>query len=189
MQEVYAALKKRLGEYRPLAWELLPDLGLYMDQVITFVERHLDAFRTQPAEKVLTPAMVNNYVKMQLIPRPQGKKYGRDHLALLLMVCQLKRACPIEQITRLFEMQLRQLSVQELYAQFCALELSSISDVGDVLAMTPAEEKPLDYAFRMAVEAGTLCHVVQSLLLSPPEIWEEGDKGEENNEGESSKTV
>ena len=28
-----------IGRYRPVPWEQIPDLGLYMDQVITFITR------------------------------------------------------------------------------------------------------------------------------------------------------
>jgi hypothetical protein len=43
-------------------------------------------------EKLLTPSMVNNYVKLRLIPAPVRKKYGRRHIALLLMLCTFKQS-------------------------------------------------------------------------------------------------
>lgn len=43
-------------------------------------------------EKLLTPSMVNNYVKMKLLPAPQKKKYGRKHIALLIMICTFKQS-------------------------------------------------------------------------------------------------
>ena len=35
--------------------------------------------------------MVNNYTKSGLVPRADGKKYGREHLAYLTAICILKR--------------------------------------------------------------------------------------------------
>ncbi|MCD8498767.1 MAG: DUF1836 domain-containing protein [Clostridiales bacterium] len=58
--------------FQPATWEQLPDLGLYMDQVITYVEQQCRTLYAQ--EKFLTPAMVNNYVKSGLISRPNSKK-------------------------------------------------------------------------------------------------------------------
>ena len=52
-------------------WETLPDIGLYMDQVITLMERSFG--RSLPKGEI-TKSMVNNYVKVELIPRPVGKK-------------------------------------------------------------------------------------------------------------------
>lgn len=97
-------------------WEALPDFGLYMDQVIVLMERALEGVLPKGE---LTKSMVNNYVKVQLIPRPVGKKYEREHLALLLMICILKQALSMEEIAALLS-QLCAQSVEEGYAQFLA---------------------------------------------------------------------
>ena len=81
-------------------WEQLPDIGLYMDQVITLMDR---LFIPRLPKGETTRSMVNNYVKSGLVPRPVGKKYDREHLARLLMVCVLKQALSMEGIGRLLE--------------------------------------------------------------------------------------
>jgi len=40
-------------------------------------------------------------VKAGFVPRPQKKKYARQHLAALTMACTLKRVLPIESVGRL----------------------------------------------------------------------------------------
>ena len=50
-------LKRRLEEERPMAWDSFPDIGLYMDQVISYVSRQLISY---DGGEALTPAMVNN---------------------------------------------------------------------------------------------------------------------------------
>ncbi|NCC76493.1 MAG: DUF1836 domain-containing protein [Clostridia bacterium] len=85
--------------FQPAAWEQLPDLGLYMDQVITYVEQQCRALYAQ--EKFLTPAMVNNYVKSGLLSRPNGKKYSRALLAQLIMICTLKQALSQDEMKKL----------------------------------------------------------------------------------------
>ena len=74
-------------------WELLPDIGLYMDQVITLMDR---TFSPALPKGEMTKSMVNNYVKVGMIPRPVGKKYDREHLAMLLMICVFKQALSME---------------------------------------------------------------------------------------------
>ena len=39
MQEAMNALKERMEQKRPDAWEALPDISLYMDQVLTYMDR------------------------------------------------------------------------------------------------------------------------------------------------------
>ncbi len=75
------------------AWETLPDFGLYMDQLLTFTERCF------PGE--VTAGMINSYVKAGIIRRPDGKKYSREALAQLLMVCGLKAAMPLDSLRKL----------------------------------------------------------------------------------------
>ena len=75
------------------SWDALPDFGLYMDQLLTFTERCF------PGE--VTAGMINSYVKAGIIQRPEGKKYSREALAQLLMVCGLKSATPLDSLRKL----------------------------------------------------------------------------------------
>ena len=104
------SLKAIIGQYIagmtlkfPSAWEQLPDIGLYMDQVITYLERQLSVFRNSDDEYPITPSMINNYAKAKLIPRTDGKKYGQSHIALLLAIFSLKRVLSVQDILALFE--------------------------------------------------------------------------------------
>ena len=58
-------LKRRLEQERPAAWNELPDIALYMDQIIAYMSRQLIRF---DQDEKLTPAMVNNYIKDGLVP-------------------------------------------------------------------------------------------------------------------------
>ena len=53
-------LKQRLERERPANWRELPDIALYMDQIISYLPRQLNHFDDSEA---LTSAMVNNYIK------------------------------------------------------------------------------------------------------------------------------
>ena len=53
-------LKERLNRERPVAWDDLPDISLYKDQVVSYMQRQLISFEE---EAQLTSAMINNYIK------------------------------------------------------------------------------------------------------------------------------
>ena len=96
-------------------WNELPDIGLYMDQVMTFMER---IFGHVPGVGAITKSMVNNYVKAGLIKRPTGKRYDRDQLAQLIMVAVLKQALSMEEVAKVL-LSLCETDVESGYARFC----------------------------------------------------------------------
>ena len=62
-------------------WEGLPDLELYMDQVVALITRYLEILpRAGATDGVVTPSAINNYVRMRVMPAPVRKKYTRVHL-------------------------------------------------------------------------------------------------------------
>ena len=101
-------------EFTMPAWHLIPDLGLYMDQVITFTQRVCEPLYGEDAAKLLTGSMVNNYVKAGLIARPTGKKYGREQLAAILMIVQLKGVLSMDMIRLLVTG-----DIEVCYTNFC----------------------------------------------------------------------
>lgn len=96
-----SAVSRRLLEQRLPAWDELPDFELYMDQVLSLTGRYLEGMPNLEDSK-LTASMINNYVKMKIIPAPQGKRYSRRHVAYLLLLCILKPVLPIAAIQKLF---------------------------------------------------------------------------------------
>lgn len=110
-----------LKEYNIPTWNELPNLDLYMDQVITLMEEYLSAYK-KPEDKVITPAMINNYVKLGVIPKPYKKRYGRIHLAYLTMVCSLKQIMPISEVQKLLPLTLKEEEVKQAFSAFCAAQ-------------------------------------------------------------------
>ncbi|MBS6164207.1 MAG: DUF1836 domain-containing protein, partial [Clostridiales bacterium] len=39
--------EKEVGEYEALEWERMPEIYLYMDQVLTFMDKQLDLFKRE----------------------------------------------------------------------------------------------------------------------------------------------
>ena len=89
---------KELLEFHIPRWDELPDMELYMDQVITFIENNILITSVNFGERIITPSMVNNYVKLNLIPKPVKKKYGKIHLAYLIAISILKHVFTIQKI-------------------------------------------------------------------------------------------
>ena len=108
-------LQARLREHRPVEWEQLPDFSLYMDQVLSYMDRQIIHF---DGDDGLTAAMVNNYTKSGLAPRAEGKKYGREHLAYFTAICVLKRVMSTRDMDLLIREELQDRPVREGYDAF-----------------------------------------------------------------------
>lgn len=108
-----------LKGYALPAWEDFPALPLYMDQVIFLLNGYLSlSSEGRGEDKAVTPAMINNYVKMKIVPPPVKKRYERLHLAYLVMVCVLKQSMNTGDIKRLVPAGLPQGEIKALYAAF-----------------------------------------------------------------------
>ena len=103
MEEI-RELKERLERERPVEWEAFPDIGLYMDQLISYMPRQLIHYGEGES---LTSAMVNNYIKDGAMPRAEGKRYSRTHLAYLTALCALKQVLSVKDAGLLLALALR----------------------------------------------------------------------------------
>lgn len=106
MFDVNESLKnwlKKFEEFKLIDYNKLPDIELYMDQILTLIQRQLGIFTYSSFDKLLTSSMVNNYVKGNVIPAPISKKYNREHLALLEEVCTLKQVLSIAEIKQIID--------------------------------------------------------------------------------------
>ena len=133
-------LKEKLEHDRPVSWEDLPDLALYMDQVISYMPRQLITFN---GEELLTSAMVNNYIKDGLVPRAEGKRYGPVHLGYLTAVCAMKKVLSVKDIRALFDAVPNSKEPQAIYGYFTRALDTALSETADDLDPdTPADELP-----------------------------------------------
>lgn len=101
-------------------WDELPTLPLYMDQVVLVLEEALPIF-ADGKERVLTPAMVNNYVKGKMVPAPEKKRYGQKHLASLVVVTVMKHALAMSEITALVDAMKATFGTAAAYDTFCEM--------------------------------------------------------------------
>ena len=142
-------LRQRLQTQRPVPWDQLPDFALYMDQVLSYMDRQVIRFGEDDA---LTAAMVNNYTKSGLVPRAEGKKYSREHLAYLTAICVLKRVLSAKDIDLLLREELRDdRQVEEGYAAFCASLDNALNLTADEMADRTGEDSLADSAIHFAL--------------------------------------
>jgi len=83
--------------------EDVPNIDLYMDQVLTFLNQKLGTVSEAMEEKAMTKTMINNYTKNQLLPPPQKKKYSRDHMLNLLFIYYLKNFMSMKDIKNILD--------------------------------------------------------------------------------------
>ena len=111
-------------------WQELPDLELYMDQVITLVDQYLSPVIKDERHPLLTAAMVNNYVKKKIIPSPIKKKYNRKHLAFLIAITSLKQVLVLEEIRTGILFQAKQIGIRQAYDLFCVTQEQAVQLIG-----------------------------------------------------------
>lgn len=133
----------------------LPDIDLYMDQLLTYIESQLRPLVTAQ-EKLLTSSMVNNYVKQRIIATPQAKRYTREHLAQLLVICFMKRTFSMSDIATLLTAQEAMYPMNHSYDFFCTAIEESLRSLfcGEVHTETISRwklQKPEGFAFSLNV--------------------------------------
>ena len=110
--------EETLLSYSLPEWDAFPTLPLYMDQVIFLLNQYLSPLPQEEAERQVTPAMINNYVKLKIIPAPVKKRYGRVHLSYLIMVCVMKQTLNTGEIRRLLPAAPEEAQAKAVYAEF-----------------------------------------------------------------------
>ena len=101
VKEFLAALQKKLKSIDYIKTEDIPNIGLYMDQVTTFMDKQLEACKRRDEDKILTKTMINNYAKNNLLPAPEKKKYSKEHVLTLLFIYYFKNLLSISDIQTL----------------------------------------------------------------------------------------
>lgn len=116
-------------EFHCPRWNELPDVDLYMDQVVSVLEKNLSVFSQIEGEKVITPTMINNYVKQKLVLPPEKKRYNKEHLSCFFIICLMKRILSISEISRLLAYISRNQSMETGYDLFCTELEKALKDV------------------------------------------------------------
>lgn len=120
----------------------IPNIDLYMDQVTTFMDKHLETFKRYEEDKLLTKTMINNYTKNNLLPSPDKKKYSKDHMFFLIFIYYMKSIMSITDIQsllkplgELFFGKQGSIGLEEIYKEVFKMEEEQVDSViKDVVA-------------------------------------------------------
>lgn len=166
----------QLSAYHCPRWEELPALGLYLDQVMLVLEEALGPITPGPDKVVITPTIINNYVKQKVLAPTQKKKYGRDHLADLVMIALLKRALSTVEIVRVLQVLKQGRQPQEAYDAFCCELECRLNEQPGGPPPPPSNCPPLVQAAVKALAGKILFELLldnalrrQAALAPPPE--------------------
>ncbi|MCR3759959.1 DUF1836 domain-containing protein [Clostridium felsineum] len=121
-------LAKQVLNYSAIQNHEIPDIDLYMDQVTSFMDNKLKAFKRTEGDIVLTKTMINNYTKNKLLTPPVKKKYSKDNLIMLIFIYHLKQTLSIGDIGDLLSFMLNtdeNMDIEKLYDKFLRLQKSS----------------------------------------------------------------
>ena len=134
-------------------WDELPEIELYADQVVVYIERHLGRLFVDES-RFITASMIHNYVKLGLMPKPVKKRYGKKHVAYLLTITALKQVLAISDVSEGILSQVDK--ANNGYDLFCDEIEFAIGAMLSELAGKPHESKKIEagaVAVRMAAYA------------------------------------
>lgn len=188
-----------LAAYRLPAWEDIPNIGLYMEQVILLLRHYLDYLppELKEEEEMVTAAAIHNYVRTRVMPEPVKKRYYRVHLAYLLMICTLKQGLSLALIQKVIPLGLPEAEVCQLYNNYASRHMQTTqyftkqvrAAAGRILdhAMTEdiAVENTADLVASAAVIGGLSRLLAEKLLLLEGHTLENGGSIEVDQPGET----
>ncbi len=162
-----------LSSFTTENWSQFPGIDLYMDQVVTYLERLLKLFDTDASGKVITSSMVNNYVKEGYLKRPVNKKYDRVHLVTLYIMSMLKPILPIPLIAGSLSNLTDEQKYQNFFEELSKLQDEAFTDISDKLSATLEQLSDEDYettlrlfALQLTSEANARKIVAEKILLA-----------------------
>lgn len=111
----------------------IPNIDLYMDQVLTFMNGHLNSVKRYEDDKIMTKTMINNYAKNHLLPAPDKKKYSKEHIIVLMFIYYFKNILSIGDIQSILEPLTcryfangRETNLEKIYEEVFSLEKEQI---------------------------------------------------------------
>ena len=169
LEAAFNELEENLNKYSLPLWEELPDLELYMDQVISLLNRYLAIYyETLGTEKFITPSMINNYVKLGTVPSPVKKKYSKLHLAYLFVVCTLKRTLDMATIQRIMPVDMDEETAKNTYNSFVKNQHKAVLYVAEnvrkvanpILELEGNNQERMNDLLMQLASAANLCKIL-----------------------------
>lgn len=104
-----------IESFRMPRYSEIPDMGLYLDQTIKYINRQLAPLGSME----ITSSMVSNYVKKGYIENPVKKQYSAEQIAYLLFIAIAKSVLSMDNIALMIQLQKAAYSSEVAYDYFC----------------------------------------------------------------------
>ncbi|WP_295728712.1 DUF1836 domain-containing protein [uncultured Limosilactobacillus sp.] len=159
--ETFQTWRRSLQKIHLASWDELPEMNLYVDQVVSYVNDHLIGLHIEP----LTKSMVNNYVKKGAIMAPVKKKYSAYQIASLFAIALLKNIYSLDQIKAGID----QLTINNypkvIYNRFVELFNHHLQDtvIPDNHVLTATNEKMLQLVVNTAFQRILTVQLLQEM--------------------------
>lgn len=149
-KEFVNSVVKKLAHMTYIRPDEIPNIDLYMDQVTTFMEEHLNDVKRYSDDKILTKTMINNYAKNDLLPAPVKKKYSKDHMIMLIFIYYFKNILSISDIQALltplsenFFQNEDSISLDKIYKEIYNYERGQIGDIARSISRIQRDSETL----------------------------------------------
>lgn len=152
--------------------DTIPNLDLYMDQVITLFENKLSHTKRYEEDKLLTKTMINNYIKDKVLMPAVKKKYTKEHILLMILLYDLKQVLAIGDIKHLFGILIENGEVNsevlsDIYQIFIDLKLEEASTFEkEVSKIEDSIYTKIDLLSLDDIDKEKLMSMVQVILLT-----------------------
>lgn len=171
MEDNFNELKeyiKKLEQFTLPEYNEISNIPLYMEQVIGYIQEVLSPLsKGEEVSTLITPFMVNNYVKAKIVDAPVNKKYNRNHIAYLLAISLLKKSASMKDIATLIEFdKFLSEDKQKLYETFKGMQDEIIkNEARKVKLKLEALEKSNKKKQDKMEENADLCYVALRLYI------------------------
>ncbi len=171
MEDNFNELKeyiKKLEQFTLPEYNEISNIPLYMEQVIGYIQEVLSPLsKGEEVSTLITPFMVNNYVKAKIVDAPVNKKYNRNHIAYLLAISLLKKSASMKDIATLIEFdKFLSEDKQKLYETFKSMQDEIIkNEARKVKLKLEALEKSNKKKQDKMEENADLCYVALRLYI------------------------
>lgn len=163
-----------LQVFKTPSYDKLPEIDLYMDQVLTYIKKNLPPFK-ETDKDILTASMINNYVKDRVIKNPVDKKYDKEAIASLIMVANLKRVLPIQDIKSILS---NPNEIEKLYAVYQYNLDSVIQSMLSMEESLTSEDEVKKVALELAIDASVKAYFAHMMLAKELETRKEKKRKE-----------
>ncbi len=123
----------------------IPDVGLYLDQTVKYINRFLAPLGTPE----ITGSMISNYVKKGYISSPVHKQYSAEQIARLFFISIAKQVLSMENIVHLLMLQKNICPDSEAYDAFCGEMENALAFTFELTDHVPVSTAPDTTAQRL----------------------------------------